>query len=321
MSDDDAIRNDERAKPKRRRLVRKLLKFLAIVTAVLYLSDFGYSCWASWKHNAWEESITRDANGVMQDCEAFSVGAGETAILLLHGINDTPFTYKKMAAAFAEENFHVRVMRMPGFGEPVDAYAAQTANDWVASVAAEAATLRSSHDRVFIVAHSLGGATAIQTLLRAGDKQTELFDGLILLAPAIEVSSRRSPVFKTQTWHNISSILLFTRFTFTPFAPDTQDPEMRDYPNRIPVTPRSVIDETFGLIDSNRNREAEIKLPVLLVLSEKDQVNDHDSSQNWFEKISSRRKELIWNNQSGHQLPYDFGWSDVVVEIVRFINS
>ena len=321
MSGDDSIHDDTKATPKRWHLVRKPLKFLVIAVAVLYLGDFGYSCWASWKHKAWEESITRDANGVMQDCEAFSVGAGETAILLLHGINDTPFTYKKMAAAIANQNFHVRAMRMPGFGEPVDAYAAQTANEWVASIEAEATRLRSNHNRVFIVAHSLGGATAIQTLLRAGDKQTELFDGLILLAPAIEVSSRRSPVFKTQTWHNISSVLLFTRFTFTPFAPDIQNPEMRDYPNRIPVTPRSVIHETFGLIDANRNREAEIKLPVLLVLSERDQVNDHQASQRWFDKIGSKRKRLLWNNRSGHQLPYDFGWEDIVSGLVDFIDK
>ena len=297
----------------------RLIRFFAILVAILYVGDFGYSCFATWKRNAWENTIQRDANGVMQGCEAFSVGNGETAILLVHGINETPFSYQRMASSLSQQRLHVRAMRMPGFGESLDAYAAKTAEDWIASIEVEAAKLRTNHDHVFIVAHSLGGAVAIQTLLRSGDKQGELFDGLILLAPAIEVSSRRSPIFKTQTWHKISSILFFTRFTYSPFPPDTQDPELRDLPNRIPLTPRSVINETFRMIDANRNRESEITLPVLLVLSDQDQVNDHQASENWFEKIESERKRLFWNNRSGHQLPYDLGWEEVVTEIVNFV--
>ena len=317
-----------------RRTWWRWLKFVVIPVAILYLGDFGYSRYANWKHDQWEQTIQRDANGVMQDCDAFTIASAPddgdrnhdsdndvnsgTAILLLHGINETPFTYQRMGNALSQKGFHVRAMRMPGFGEPIEVYGSTTADDWIGAVEDEARKLRSNHDRVFIVAHSLGGAVTIQTLLRAGDKQDDLFDGLILLAPAIEVSSRRSPILKTQTWHSISSVLLFTRFTYSPFQPDTQDPELLDFPNRIPVTPRSVINETFRLIDSNRNREAEITLPVLLVLSERDQVNDHEASQNWFDKIGSERKQLIWNNRSGHQLPCDFGWDDIVAEIVRF---
>ena len=305
----------------RRSLLFRLLRAAGVLAILLYIGDFGYSLYASWKHDAWETTVQRDENGVMNGCEAFSVGEGDTAIILLHGINDTPYSFQTMAGALAERNFHVRAMRMPGFGEPTEAYGAKNAEDWIASIEQEAHTLRQQHKRVFIVAHSLGGAVTIQTLLREGEKQNELFDGVVLLVPAIEVSSRRSPLLKTQKWHEISQVLFFTKFTFSPFPPDVQDPELRDMPNRIPVTPRSILNETFRMIDANRNRESEITLPVLLVLTDKDMVNDHAASAKWFENIASEKKQLIWNNRSGHQLLCDLGWEEVVAAIDDFVQE
>ena len=303
-----------------KKFLKRMIWILLPITAAWLIGDFGYSRYVANKLSHWESSVERDENGVMKGCQAFSIGNSDTAVLLVHGINDTPFTYRKLAPELGDK-FHVRAMRMPGFGEPLEVCAKKTSEDWIAEVEREAKKLRKTHSRVYVVAHSLGGAVTIQTILRSDKTEPQLFDGAIFLAPAIEVSNRRSPVLATRTWHRISAGLLFTRMTYNPFGNDCQDPNERDSPNRVQFTPRTMIDETFKLIDANRGREAEFSVPVMVVLSKLDQVNDHEASERWLENVASEKKEIFWNNQSGHALQYDLGWQKVANKIVEFIES
>jgi esterase/lipase len=300
--------------------LKRMLWVIGILVFVWLAGDFGYSRYVASKHADWESTIERDSNGVMEGCQAYSLGESDTAVLLVHGINDTPYTYRKLAPELAKD-FHVRVMRMPGFGEPLKVCATKTAEDWITVVESEARQLRESHSRVLVVAHSLGGAVTIQSILRAGPDQKELFDGAILLAPAIEVSNRRSPVLPTRIWHNVSAGLLFTKMTYNPFGNDCQDAEERDSANRVQFTPRTMINETFKLIDKNRGQETNINIPILLIVSDKDQVNDHHASEQWLQNLASNRKTIYWNNRSGHALQYDLGWEDVARQIAKFIAA
>ena len=311
MTEAETQETDSSPKKKGRWLRRLLIALLVWLGA-----DFAYSQYVAMKLRSWESSVERDEFGVLNQCEGFSMGDGKTAIALLHGINDTPYAFRKMAGTLAK-SAHARAIRMPGFGEPVPVYAQSTADEWLAEVEREVEALRLTHDRVFLVAHSLGGAVAVQWLLR-GAEQEQMIDGVILLAPAIEVSSRRSPLLPVRWWHRLSSGLVFTKYTHSPFPPDTQDPAIKDFPNRTPFTPRTVINETFRLIDSNRGRASEIRVPVLLVFSKLDMVNDHEAAAKWFEQLSSPRKELFWHNKAGHQLPYDLGWDEIAAKILEF---
>lgn len=299
---------------------KRAIRVAVAMVCIWFLLDAIYAGYCQIMLSSWEKGNSRDSQGVLQDCDAFSLGEGDVAILLLHGINETPFTYRSMAEVLGKHH-HVRAMRLPGFGEPVPEYSASDLEQWVAAVKREALELRRQHSRVIIVAHSLGGAITIQCILRAGPKQAELFDAVVLMAPAIAVSSRRSPILPVESWHSLSNGLVFTRFTHSPFPPDTKDPALADFPNRTPFTPRSVIADTFRLTKLNRDRAADFSLPVLMVLSEQDEVIDHEAAAQWFEKLPSPQKRLYWNNQAGHQLQYDIGWEEVADQILQFVQT
>lgn len=307
-------------KVKPQKKMKRLAWAFGSILGIWLLGDIGYSIYVASKLAAWEATVERDSEGVMKNCSAYSTGKGDTALLLVHGINDTPYTWRKLAPKLAQ-HAHVRAMRLPGFGETIEIYATKNSEDWIRAIEEEAQALRAKHKNVFVVAHSLGGAVTIQTVLRASSKQKQLFDGMILLAPAIEVSNRRSPLLPTRAWHNVGSLLFFTQTTYNPFGNDAQDPNEKDAENRVKFTPRSIINETFRLIDANRNRESEIEVPVLMVLSDKDQVNDYEASQNWLEKIKSSQKEIFWNNRSGHAIQYDIGWEEVAEKIIEFTGT
>lgn len=303
------------AEPVPRRWPRRLLYTLLGIVAVWIVGDFLYARVIDWKVAAWEATVQRTDQGVLVGCEAFSVGEGETALLLVHGINASPHHYAKMAPRLAEAGFHCRVMRLPGFSEPMEKYAASTSENWVASVRSNLASLRENHKRVGLFAHSLGGAVAIRTLI----EEPGAADFAVLAAPAIGVSSNRSPVGTTRFWHEIGKrTLLSTRVMQSPFGIDVHDSEQADYPGRSPFTPVAVVDELFQLMDANLADAEKYRTPTLVILTDQDVVIDWQAAKALYESVPAEPKRIVMLEDSGHAIPLDYGWEQACEETVAF---
>ena len=282
------------------------------------LGDYLYSRIIERRHRQWEGTIQRNDEGVRAGCEAFEVGEGTTAMLLIHGINDSPHFYYKMAPRLADAGFACHALRLPGFAEPTAQYAHATRHDWVAAVNAKVRTLKQTHERICIVAHSLGAAITIQYLLA---NPAEV-DAVVLLAPGIAVANHRSPLLPTRAWQAIGrNTLIFTRMTESPFPIDAQDPREANSPFRTPFTPRATIRETFLLFDENHSRAAELRLPLLMVLAAHDQVIDLEAAREFFAETNSRPKQLLVMPDAGHALAVDYGWEELTSHIVEFAGS
>lgn len=291
---------------------------IAVGLSALWLTaDFGYFCFVSWRHRIWEQSQLRDARGVLAECEEFSVGTGTDALLLVHGINSSPYAWRKMAPRLAAGGFHVHVLRLPGFAEPVREYGRYSVEDWLAKVESEIARLRAQHRRVLIVAQSLGGAITLRHILDHPDS----VDGVALLSPAIEVSNRRSPLLPTRFWHQVCQGLVFTTLVTSSFDNDARDPAEIDSSHETLFTPRRVIDQTFELVDANRGHAPEIKIPLIMFLSQGDNVIDWQAAESYFHQVGSVRKQLTFNDQAGHPLSFDYGWEKIADEIVAFFQA
>jgi alpha-beta hydrolase superfamily lysophospholipase len=295
--------------------VARLVLGAAGFLAVWFLGDLLYSQIIAWRMARWEATIERHPDGLRVGCEAFTVGQGETALLLVHGINDSPAIWKKMAPRLAAQGFTCRAMRLPGFAMPIDKYAQTTDEAWVAEIAREVNELRLSHARVCIVAHSLGGAAAIAYLLDRPQK----VDRCVLIAPCAAVSDRRSPMLSVRGWHTLGdATLLFTRVTETPFANDAHDPAERTYASRTKYCPRQVFNELFELIDENRPRAKEFRTPLLMVLSKDDQVIDWEAARAFYKAAGAIEKRLLYMPNAGHAIPVDYGWEELADEIAEF---
>lgn len=303
----------------RKRRSRFKIALLAAVglVGVWLVGDLLYSRIVAWRMAKWEASIERHPNGLRVGCESFTLGQGETALLLVHGINDSPAMYRKMATRLAAQGFTCRAMRLPGFAMTIEQYAATTHEQWLDAIRREVDALRHTHDRVCLVAHSLGGAAAIGYLLDhpAGVEKC------VLIAPGIAVSNRRSPILSARTWHTIGSrTLIFTRVTETPFPNDAHNPAEQNLASRTRFCPRSVFDEFFRLIDRNRGRAREFHTPMLMVLSKDDQVVDWEAAHGFYDSAASPEKKLLFMDNAGHAIPVDYGWEKVADEIAAFVD-
>ena len=294
--------------------LRSALLICTTLYALVLVGDFGYSCWVSQKIAAWESQQKYNAQNVRVGCEAYHRGAGEDAVLLVHGFNDCPRLWDSYVEELVKQGYHCRAMRLPGFAMPNEEYAKATLEEWVEAVREEAQALRESHGRVHLVAHSLGSAISLDCELQ----HPGTFDSMNLLAPLIAVSNARSPVLTTRQWQVVGrSLLIFTQSTYNPFPPDIKDPNAGDYPWRVPGTPRSVIAQTLQVSDKVRSLAGELKLPIMIVASEQDLVVDYDEARTFYDQVKSKK---LWMaaNESGHLIPIDQQRSEIVQALVAF---
>lgn len=303
---------------KKLKWIRRIGIAVFAILIVVFLADLGYYTFVSIRIDDWERGIVRDEDGVQEGCRAYQSGSGDSAILFIHGINDSPYLWRRMLPQLANDDTECVAMRLPGFAESLDRYASYGRDDWIQAVAAQVDDLRRDHDRVFIVAHSLGCAITLAYLHDAQDR----VDGIVLIAPAIEVSNTRSPILSAGAWHRIgSSFLLMSRTTMSPFSADSHDPQQRVDAHRTPFTPRRTIDETFALIKFNRNFASELKVPMMMVLAPEDAVVDSAAAKRFFEEASSNPRKLLEVNDSGHLIPVDLDWEAVTDEVRSFLQE
>jgi carboxylesterase len=298
---------------------RRRLKWILVATLCIVLlwvgGEFTYSRIVLHRYEEWNSTIERDADGVRLGCQEFTIGDGDTALLFIHGYSDSPAIYRKMATRLAEMGFTCRAMLRPGCARPLELYEKATRERWLAAVEEEIAALYEKHGEVWIVAHSLGAAIAIDYLL----DDPNAVDGIVLLAPLIEVSSERSPVLSARTWYKIGKkMMLFTDIVENPFEVDAHSADARGYDMYSRYFPRKVYDEIFAVTDSIQERAGELTVPMLMVLSRDDDIIDSETAHGYYEGTSSERKRLVWLEDARHLIPIDTGWDDVANEIAAF---
>ena len=114
------------------------------------------------------------------------------AVLLLHGLTDSPYSMRALAELFAARGWYVVGLRLPGHGTAPAALTRVTWQDWAAAarLAAKHLRARTGADVPFVIAgYSTGAALAIEYSLAALQGEAlPRASGLVLLSPAIGVS-------------------------------------------------------------------------------------------------------------------------------------
>ncbi len=292
-----------------------LLAIVVVLPVAAASADFGHFLLMRRCYSNWNGAITRDADGVREGCAAFEMGQGDDAMLLVHGFADSPAVYRRMASVLAANSFKVKAMRLPFFAQDWAAYSRSSRSLWCEALRSELSALKQNHRRVIVVAHSLGAAVAIDAL--AG--QSSACDGLVLLAPLIGISDRRSPLVSPAVWFRLlDRVVIFSDRVAIPFPQDCYDPAAASMLVDDRFVPRNIYRELFSLIARNEYRAAEIEMPLYMVLAATDKVVDNASAESFFNRCGSRVKRLQRVEGCGHVLPMDHGWESLANDVARF---
>ncbi|MCI0600511.1 MAG: alpha/beta hydrolase [Beijerinckiaceae bacterium] len=114
------------------------------------------------------------------------------AVVLLHGLTDSPYSLRHIARLYRGHGFAVVAIRLPAHGTVPGALTDIQWDSWVAATrlaVREAQQRIDSHSPLHLVGFSLGGALALKYALDAiGDKQLRRPGRLVLITPMIGIT-------------------------------------------------------------------------------------------------------------------------------------
>lgn len=105
----------------------------------------------------------------------------EKAILLVHGLGDSPYSFSDLATSLHEQGFYVQTLLLPGHGSKPEDLMLPTYKDWQYFVDHYANLLKQDFDNVWLGGFSTGGnLVTIHTIEHQG------ISGLMLFSPGFQ---------------------------------------------------------------------------------------------------------------------------------------
>jgi alpha-beta hydrolase superfamily lysophospholipase len=129
----------------------------------------------------------------------FDTSSPSGAVLLLHGMSDSPYSLRKLGQRLNSEGFHVLGVRMPGHGTAPSGLVELTWQDMAAATRLAMRHLAGKNpgQPLYIVGYSTGAALAVHyALVAEEDESLPKVERIVLLSPAIGVS----PVAAFAVW-------------------------------------------------------------------------------------------------------------------------
>lgn len=252
-------------------------------------------------------------------------GAMRGAALLVHGFPGTPADMRPLAASLAAAGWDVDAPLLPGFGPQIITLPNRRHVEWRDTVAERVRLLRTEHDTVIVVGHSLGASVSIVAA------QREMADGYALLAPYWRFGG---PVTH-MLWPLVR--LFFGRWRPLKRADFSDDRIRQGLLSVIPglqiddpavqaelrafVVPTQLLSELRRLGLAAGIAARQLRAPALVVQGVRDTLVKPDDTARLVERLPSvRRFETV---DGSHSLPLPAGgaWERVEQAVLRFADD
>lgn len=154
----------------------------------------------------------------------------EVAVLLLHGLSDSPYSVRALAESLHAQGATVLGLRIPGHGTAPSALVDIEWQDMAAAVRLAVRHLRAAGAErpLYIVGYSNGGALAIEyALAQLTDETLPAVQGIVLLSPEIGVS----PAAALAVWQGrMGRLLGLDKLAWNGLAPEYDPYKYNSFP-------------------------------------------------------------------------------------------
>ena len=256
--------------------------------------------------------LPRGADGIVQGAEPILLaGTGPHAVLLVHGLGDSPQTLGYLAADLHARGWTVRAPLLPGHGRTLAAFARSGAEQWIAAVRTEYAALRQRHARVGLVGLSMGGALSVILAEELGD-----LPALVLLSPYLGVPA-------AVRW------IARVRWAVEPVIPyvwgrgerSVRDERERPKSRAYGYFTAGVLRELARVADQASDALPGVRAPTLLIQSREDNRVAPEVAERAYATLGAREKRLEWIEGSSHVITVDFGREHVFAMTAEWLEQ
>jgi carboxylesterase len=239
-----------------------------------------------------------DRDGIIIGAEPIRLkGSRGSAVLLLHGYNDSPQSMALVAAALHSHGWTVHVPLLPGHGRRLQEWAAARATAWESTARTALAELQAEYADVAVGGLSMGGALAF--ILAAEQPSVRAVVGF---APYLRAS------IPLELLHFVAPVAsLGAKYLAGGGSRSVHDPRAAEAMIAYRVSTPRVVVELEKVVVLARKSLVQVRQPVLVVQSREDNRIPAASAAEAFGLIASGDKTMHWTTGNGHVVTVDYG--------------
>lgn len=225
--------------------------------------------------------ISEDKSAELEMNMPFQMGdpKSDKAALLVHGLGDSPFSFRDIAASLVSQGFYVQALLLPGHGSNPHHMELATYSDWQLLVDHYAGMLTQQYDEVWLGGFSTGGNLVTINAIDQSEDQREIA-GLLLFSPG----------FQTLTPNLEKLTPIAALFTDGWWA---EEDNLAKY-SSAPISSALAYSESAKVL-RNKLKGVELKIPTLMVAAEADSVIDAKALSNYFQQnFTHPRSQMVW---------------------------
>jgi esterase/lipase len=234
-------------------------------------------------------------------------------VLLVHGYMAAPLEVKELARYLGRMGLWVYAPRLKGHGTSPNDLAIRTYKDWVASVDEGYAILRNSCKEIVVGGFSTGAGLALDLAARVSDGDVK---GVFAVSPPLRLQHLSSKfVPAVDVWNRLMDKVHLEGEKMVFFENNPENPHINYFRN-----PVSGVREIERLMESLEPRLPGLKIPALVVQSQRDPTVDPRGSKRIYDLLGSQEKRYILFNFDRHGILLGEGAHKVHKAVGNFIE-
>ncbi len=226
-------------------------------------------------------------------------------VLVLHGFTSHIDTVAGLAPHLQKAGVRFEMPLLRGHGTRYQDLRGVTARDWYVDAERALMCLWNYVDRIVVVGLSMGGLVGLELAMRHPDK----ICGIATVAAALKFVDPLSKF--TDILSNV--------VRYWPSPNSFNDPSLKKNCNNYPKFPTDSFASLYDYSQEIAERLNEVHVPLRILQSKKDQIVAPDSANVLYEKVSTPHREIIWYEESGHEMMQDLERELVFTDIMEFI--
>ncbi len=222
-------------------------------------------------------------------------------VLLTHGLTDSPYFMRHLAAFFQESGFRVMAVLLPGHGTQPGDLLDVSWREWAKTVAYGADRLAEEVDEIYLAGFSAGAALSVYQSLR-----DDRVRGLFLFSPAFEISPRAA----WANWHRLYSWLM-PPAKWVDIMPDHDIYKYESFPKNAAAQMYALTKELGAQL-----RQHAPDIPVFAVASEDDATVHTQATLEFMARSCNPCSKLVLYTTGAGKPP-----GGIAVEKLELVNS